>query len=239
MSRGIDVSNNNGHVDWASIAGDGYTYAVAKATEGLAFQDAFYHENRQGAEAHGLKFGGYHFFTPGEDAAEQVKFFLDHAQPRTGEIVPALDYEKLPADREPAEQFVDALHRQLGHWPFFYSYLAFVQAMKIPAASPLARCPLWLADFTSIRPAPPAPWHEIVIWQHSSTGRVPGIGGAVDLDLGAPILTPAPKPKEWDITYRDKTGKRRTHRSQAPGSWLASHPNPKYNGRITVSPVKQ
>jgi lysozyme len=239
MSKGIDVSNNNGHVDWAGAAAAGYTYAQAKATEGLGFVDKFYDQNRAGAEAHGLHFGGYHFFTPGEDVGEQVSFFLEHAKPRKGEIVPALDYERMPMERAPAEEFVVALHRQLGHWPLFYTYLAFAHGMKIPAASPLANCPLWLADFTTARPAPPAPWHEITIWQRSSSGRVPGIGGPVDLDVGTPPLEGPGPITHYELHVRDRAGKKRPLvETQTPGLWLLSHPRAKRNGHIGIDPVR-
>lgn len=243
MAKGIDVSNNNGHVDWAGVAAAGYTYAIAKATEGLGFVDSFYAENRAGAAAHGLHFGAYHFYSPGEDPAAQVAFFLEHAKPKTGDIVPALDYERPPADKAPAEAFVVALHRETGHWPFFYTFLSFVDSMHIPVGSPLASCPLWLADFTNVRPPTPKPWHEITIWQHTSTGRVPGIGGSVDLDAGNPVVIPAAKPVAWDITYRQKDGSKHKVRvkrpKHGPARWLINHPNPKNNGRIIIDPVHE
>lgn len=241
MPNGIDVSNNNGHVDWPAVAASGVKYAYAKATEGTTFVDAFYEQNRAGAKQHGIAFGAYHFFHPGADPAEQAAFFAKHAKPKTGDMVPALDYEQPPAERGPAEAFVVAMHRETGHWPMFYTFLSFVQSMRIPAASPLAHCPLWLADFTNIRPAPPAPWHEITIWQHSSSGRVPGLGGPVDLDTGTPTVLPASKPVAWDLTYHAKDGSKRTIRvkkpKQGPAKWLLQHPNPKYNGRIIIDPV--
>jgi lysozyme len=241
MSKGIDVSNNNGHVDWAQVAAEGYTYAFAKATEGLGFVDSFYPANRAGAAAHGIKFGAYHFFTPGEDPAEQVSFFLSHAKPRTGDIVPALDYERPPSDKAPAEAFVVALKRELGVWPFFYTFLSFVEQMHIPVGSPLASCPLWLADFTTARPAPPKPWHEITIWQHSSTAKVPGIGGSVDVDAGTPVVIPAAKPIGWDVTYRTKDGAKHKVRikrpKHGPTRWLMNHPKAKENGRIIFDPI--
>lgn len=238
MAKGIDVSNNNGHVDWASIAESGVRFAYAKATEGTGFIDPFYEPNRVSARAHGIHFGAYHYFTPGEDAAAQVAFFLEHAQPKTGELVPVLDYERSPAEAAPAEAFVSRMHRELGYWPVFYSYLSFIGSMRIAAASPLAHCLLWLADYTAVRPATPRPWHEIGIWQHSSTGSVPGVGGPVDLDAGSPSVIAAPKPKEWTMLYRDKTGARRSAKVSGPGRWLMGHPNPKYNGRIIIDPVR-
>jgi lysozyme len=237
MSKGIDVSNNNGHVDWVAVAGAGYTYAMAKATEGLGFVDAFYEQNRAGAAAHGLHFGAYHFFTPGDDAAAQVAFFLEHAKPRQGDIVPALDYERPPADKAPAEQFVVALHRELGHWPLFYTFLSFVQSMRIPASSPLASCPLWLADFTATKPATPAPWHEITMWQGTSTARVPGIGGPVDVDTGKPPINGPGPIVHYDLRHYDKHGTRHLRHVRMPAHWLELHPLVKTHGRIIIDPV--
>lgn len=241
MAKGLDVSNNNGHVDWARIAADGYRFAWAKATEGTSFVDPFYTLNRAGAHAHGIAFGAYHYFTPGVDALAQAAFFLEHAQPKAGDLVPTLDYERSPATPRPAEEFVSRLHRDLGYWPVFYSYLSFIEEMRASSASPLARCELWLADYTTVRPAPPAPWKQISVWQHTSTGSVPGIGGPVDLDAGTPEVVPAVKPAAWDITYHDKTGAKHQTRvkrpKDGPALWLARHPNPKYNGRIIIDPV--
>jgi lysozyme len=242
MTNGIDVSNNNGHVDWAAAAKSGVKYAVAKVTEGLGFVDSFYEQNRAGAEAHGLKFGGYHFFTPGEDAAAQARFFLDHAKPRKGEIVPALDYERPPAARGPAEQFVQAVHKAIGHYPMFYTFLSFVQEMRIPASSPLAQCELWLADFTSVRPAPPAPWKTITIWQHSSSGSVPGIGGRVDLDTGTPPTDAPPKrvwphPDHWTLAYTDVAGHRQAIETDHPGLWQSRHRRARDRGPVLINPI--
>jgi lysozyme len=239
MAKGIDVSNNNGHVDWAAVAAAGYRYAMCKATEGLGFVDSFYTANRAGAHAHGLAFGAYHFFTPGEDARAQAEFFLKHATPKRGDIVPTLDYERPPAERAPAELFVAAIHNDIGHWPMFYSYLSFVQSMRVPASSPLARCPLWLADFTIARPASPAPWHEITIWQHSSSGRVPGIGGSVDLDAGTPPLEGPGPITHYEIHHLDKHHKHKISKTTTPILWQRVRPRVKRRGKVVQIPVRK
>jgi hypothetical protein len=55
-------------------------------------------------------------------------------------------------------------------------------------------------------PDPPAPWDTIAFWQYSSSGRVPGIDGDVDMNIfngpsdrivlyGKPGYEPAPIPE--------------------------------------------
>jgi len=239
MAKGIDVSNNNGHIDWSGIKQAGYSYAICKATEGLGFVDSFYPENRAGAKAHGIHFGAYHFYSPGEDPAAQVSFFLEHAKPAKGDIVPTLDYERSPAERGPAEHFVTAMKRELGHYPMFYSYLSFIGSMRIPASSVLAHCPLWLADYTTVRPAPPSPWHEIVIWQHSSTGKVAGIGGSVDLDTGTPP-TSGPGPiTHYEIHHTDRHNHPAIAKTRTPVLWQRVRPLVKRRGKVTQIPIRK
>jgi len=43
--------------------------------------------------------------------------------------------------------------------------------------------PLWLAHYTTSCPEVPRPWTRWKYWQYTDNGRVPGITGAVDLDL--------------------------------------------------------
>ena len=47
----------------------------------------------------------------------------------------------------------------------------------------LSAQPLWIAHYTKDCPRVPAPWTRWSFWQHSKTGRVPGIRGNVDLNV--------------------------------------------------------
>src|SRR6478672_5782106 len=64
---GIDVSNNNGSVNWSSVYGNGARFAFAKATEGNYFQDAYFNGNMNNGKNAGLKMGAYHFARPDQN----------------------------------------------------------------------------------------------------------------------------------------------------------------------------
>ena len=100
MNRGIDVSQNNGDVDWASVAQEGFTFAYARATLGHDSNEPTFEANRAGARAHGLRFGGYHLPYPSHSSAEQqAEHFLAVAKPKQGDLLPAIDVEnKNPPD---------------------------------------------------------------------------------------------------------------------------------------------
>ena len=62
MSKlGLDVSENNGEVDWQAVADAGYTFAIVRSSYGLHERDERFIENVNGAHAVGLQVGAYHF----------------------------------------------------------------------------------------------------------------------------------------------------------------------------------
>ena len=94
-AKGIDVSNHQGSsIDWLQVAGAGYTFAFAKASEGTTFTDSTYAINRTGATAAGIYFGAYHFAQPSgtsdatitASAIAQADHFVDVAQPKGGDL---------------------------------------------------------------------------------------------------------------------------------------------------------
>ena len=100
--KGIDVSHWKGQIDWVAVAGAGYGFTFAKATEGTTFSDATYPVNRSGTATAGVRFGAFHFARPtgASDAAAaanaiaQADYFVGFAQPKRGDLLPVLDLEK-------------------------------------------------------------------------------------------------------------------------------------------------
>lgn len=80
---GIDVSDNQGSIDWRQVAGDGIQFAIIRAgyrgtTEGNIYVDANFADNLQGAQAAGLQTGVYFFSqaTTEDEAREEADFVI-------------------------------------------------------------------------------------------------------------------------------------------------------------------
>src|ERR1700748_634074 len=64
---GIDVSHNNGQVDWSAVGGSDVKFAFIKATEGSSIVDDRFDENWKALGDTHLLRGAYHFARPGAD----------------------------------------------------------------------------------------------------------------------------------------------------------------------------
>ena len=188
MLPGIDVSNNNGQVDWGAVAGAGYGFAVAKATEGVDFVDETFAANWAGMQSNGLVRGAYHFAHPGQNSAEdEAKFFLDTIQSQVGDLQPgdflALDFEEGSGDLgDWALDWLRHVKDRAGFRPLIYSSPSFLQSTGCTVVKELGNYGLWLADWEGSEPSPPAPWQLLAIWQDNDDQSVPGIAGNVDGD---------------------------------------------------------
>jgi GH25 family lysozyme M1 (1,4-beta-N-acetylmuramidase) len=59
--QGIDVSENNGSVDWAAVAAAGIEFVMVRAAYGKSGVDSQFAANVAGAHAVGLKVGAFHY----------------------------------------------------------------------------------------------------------------------------------------------------------------------------------
>jgi lysozyme len=189
-AQGIDVSHYQGTVSWPEVFQAGIEFAFAKATDGLTWTDPQFAVNWPGMKAAGLLRGAYHFFEPADDAAGQAQFFLETVQLTAGDLPPALDVETLGSSAtalwDGVETWLQTVAAATGVQSFLYVDPAFANANLIPAS--LSAYPLWIADYGVTAPALPTGWDSWLVWQHSQSGTVSGITGAVDLDqLDGPI----------------------------------------------------
>ena len=60
-SKGIDVSEHQGHIDWAKVAKDGVQFAVIRAGYGreLSQKDDYFEQNYTAAKKAGIQVGAY------------------------------------------------------------------------------------------------------------------------------------------------------------------------------------
>ena len=190
MVRGIDVSRHQGVIDWPAVARSGVSFAWIKATEGGDYLDPAFRRNWALADASGVRRGAYHFVYWCRPAADQARWFAANVPDDPDALPPVLDVEWTPdsrscpgtVPREPAlaamRTILAGMERATGRKPIIYAPRDFFTQVM---AGALAEYPLWVRGLGRAVPADydGRPWQ---VWQHSETGTVPGIGGAVDLD---------------------------------------------------------
>lgn len=133
MQKIVDVSNNNGRVDFHAIKRAGAVGVYLKVTEGTGFVDSYYASNYAAAKAAGLKVGGYHFGHPKDSAAQEVGFFLSHLKLAPGDLKPALDLEVTDSRsaatvRSYGTIFLNTLKSKIGEAGVLYSGAYFMSA---------------------------------------------------------------------------------------------------------------
>lgn len=184
--RGVDVSAHQGVIDWQWVARSGIDFAYIKATEGGDWVDDHFQDNWKGAGAAGIKRGAYHFFTLRRPGLDQAENFLKVAPPDPNSLPPVVDLEfggntNIRPPKEILMRELSAfIHRvESVHQRPVILYLLpeFQAAYGVRESFPRenwTRC-IWM------RPADGQPWR---IWQYTAFGRVRGIRGDVDLNVG-------------------------------------------------------
>jgi lysozyme len=183
--QGIDVSHFQGVVDWQQVAKAGMSFAFAKATEGITYVDPQFATNWAGIKAAGLVRGAYHFFEANDDATAQAQHFLATVQLVPGDLPPVLDIETTAGVSDPqvwsgVATWLQIVEQATGRQPIIYTAPGFWNS-QAPNLT-LTRYPLWLADYAA-QAVLPHGWTSWLFWQHSQSGSVAGVTGAVDLDL--------------------------------------------------------
>lgn len=193
MTKIIDVSNNNGHVDFMAAKKAGAVGVYLKVTEGTSFVDSTYLSRRKAAKAAGLKVGGYHFAHPGNSGSAEASFFLKHLVYEKGDLVPMLDMETDSGKPKAyTAAFVKAVKAKHGHCGLYCGGW-FITKYGLEAYRPR-----WIPSYG----AKPTLAYEA--WQFSDgTAKYPGAILHLDTSYvtdmaaltGSTKPAPAPKPK--------------------------------------------
>jgi len=179
---GIDVSQHQGDVDWASVEKGGMGFAFVKATEGLDFVDPKFDANWKGLRGTKLLKGAYHFFRPKDDAVSQAEFYLKTTQLSREDLPPVLDVEMsddVPADLvgERARIWLQHVEKALGRKPLLYVYPAFWN--KYLKKTLEGYKPMWISDDTN-DPTLPENWDGFAFWQYTDAAKLSGVKTCVD-----------------------------------------------------------
>ncbi|MCX7300331.1 MAG: GH25 family lysozyme [Rhodobacterales bacterium] len=193
LVQGIDLSRWQSDGDWTAAREAGVNFAFIKATEGGDRVDPLFRSHMLAAEAAGVPWGAYHFFYFCTPAALQAKWFIDNVPNHRGSLPPVLDVEWNPQSptcrTRPAPEkvrsemaiFMRMVERHYGQRPIVYTNIEFWEDNGFDQITDEE---FWLRS-TAGHPSETYPGAQWVFWQYSGTGRVPGIGGNVDLNVFA------------------------------------------------------
>jgi len=185
-AKGIDVSNNNGTIDWAKVASSGVTFAFCKATEGATFHDPNFAANYAGMKAAGILRGAYCFARPATSSAEdEADAYVTGVLAAGGfELPPMLDLEDAGGlSKGNLSDFVHAwmnrVKAKTGLQGILYVSRSFANDNLDNSCG---LYPLFVAEYGVSQPGTYNTWSKWTFWQYTSSGSVPGINGNVDLD---------------------------------------------------------
>lgn len=197
MHTGIDVSGNQGSIDFKRVAAEGYRFVYIKATEGATFVDHGFEQRQRDARNAGLHTGFYHFLRPrsDRDGAVEADFFYNTVKGVRNGGTDGTRLLRLVADveitnlnpqrtRKYTAEFLIRLQSLASHEPIIYTFPDFMLSWV-----GLTQYRLWIANYEVRQPKVPAGFNDWTIWQFTSKGHVAGVNGRVDLNK-CPELTP-------------------------------------------------
>jgi GH25 family lysozyme M1 (1,4-beta-N-acetylmuramidase) len=187
--HGIDVSNHQGSINWASIAAAGTDFAYAKATEGLTYVDPTFVANNSGAKANGVYIGAYHFGRPdsGSPAAQADHFLASARYVRDGRTLPPmLDIESgttvglancyglsTSAMVSWISGFVNEVRAKTGSPTMIYTGAGFWNPCTASSSAFRSNF-LFVANWSSAPTPLPGGWSGWTLWQYADSGSLPG-----------------------------------------------------------------
>ena len=199
---GIDVSKWQGTVDWESVKKAGIEFAILRigyraSATGKLCVDQYFDANMKGAKEAGIHLGVY-FYTQAisnAEAKEEAQFVLNQLKSYPGYLsYPVFfDIENTATDRmgkakvtttlrtSMTKEFCDTV-KSAGYVPGVYaSFNYFLNCLNV---SELEQYELWLARYSNTPSYQGKLFpNDYSMWQYSSTGRVDGIAGNVDMNV--------------------------------------------------------
>lgn len=186
----IDVSKWQGNnIDWDKVKAAGIEGVMLRAGYGryASQKDPTFERNYTEAKRVGLAVGAYwySYATTATQAAQEASVFLDVLAGKQFELPVAYDIEYEPgilalttAQRTQLVKTFLSMVEQAGYYGILYASTDFI-ANKLNYRE-LTRYDVWAAQYGS-KCTCPMPYG---MWQYTSTGKVDGISGNVDLDTG-------------------------------------------------------
>lgn len=183
-SYGIDVSHHQGKIDWPTVvsASDSLIkFVYCKATEGVKHVDKKWNTNRSFLVEANIPNGAYHFYLPNKNAIKQAEHFLNIYNPVSQDLPPVLDVEMEDKSDvkliEGMREWLSLVEDKCGLRPVIYTSHHFYNT-KFKERFPGYK--FWIADYNE--DVKGLDDNDIIHWQFTEHGKIPGIKGHVDLN---------------------------------------------------------
>ena len=184
--KGIDVSKYQGNIDFAAVKRTGVDFVIIRAGYGreIRQKDPLFEQNYARAKAAGLNVGAYWYSYADDeaDAKREAAACLEAIKGKRFEFPVFFDVEESKQFKKGTafcSQIVKAFCTELEKAGYFAGlYISRYYLQTCIDAETAKRYALWIAEY-----GPRLNYSGAYgIWQHSSTGRVVGVIGNVDLD---------------------------------------------------------
>lgn len=182
--QGIDISNWQKGIDLSVVPCD---FVICKATQGTSYVSPDFSRQIKQAKSLGKLLGVYHY-VDGSGAEAEATHFCKNISPYVREAIIVADWEpgsnKAFGTDDYLRRFCQVIVNKTGVRPLIYSsksYFPFVIASELNLGS-------WIAQYANnnITGYQANPWNEggysCIIRQYSSTGRLSGYAGNLDLN---------------------------------------------------------
>lgn len=184
--QGIDVSRYQGNIDWQKVKNAGIKFAMLRLcssnNSGL-YIDPTFEQNYNSAKSAGIHVGAYiyTYATTEEEQNKELEFALNGLNGKTLDYPLALDVEDNSLTSIGKSELTNLVKRGLdiidqnGYIPMLYTYTNYSNNLNMDA---LKDYDLWIADYRGYNG-----YGECDMWQYSSSGKVDGISGNVDMNI--------------------------------------------------------
>lgn len=214
---GIDVSEWQGDIDWKKVKTD---FVIIRAGYGreLSQKDKKFERNYEGAKSAGIPCGAYwySYAVSEEEARREAAVCIDVLKGKKFEYPVYYDVEEkntLALGREKVSEIISAFCSELEKAGYFVGlYMSANPLTNYTTDFIKNRYAVWVAHYGVSKPSYSGKYG---IWQKSSTGKIDGINGNIDInecytdypkhikevgDNGFPVSAPEPEKKKIKVT---------------------------------------
>jgi len=194
--NGLDVASYQAGMNVGEVAGD---FVLVKATEGIDYTNPEFNGHAKQTLSAGKKLGVYHFIRNDSDIKQQADYFLMVVKPYIGKAMLVLDFENTTGSTIQnqtgvglAKQWLDYVYQQTGVRSVLYTGVSCENSLDWSSVVK-ANYGLWIAQYNNyniVDGYQPRDlygslkhWKTAVMFQYTSTGRLPGWNGNLDFDV--------------------------------------------------------